>query len=77
MNTILLINWGSIFTPSMPIGEVFLRGTLVYLFLFFLLRILRREAGGISISDLLVVVIIADAAQNAMASEYKSSTVVF
>jgi uncharacterized membrane protein YcaP (DUF421 family) len=38
------------------------------------LRILRREAGAISISDLLVVVLIADAAQNAMASEYKSIT---
>ena len=35
---------------------------------------LRREAGAISISDLLVVVLIADAAQNAMASEYKSIT---
>ena len=51
-----------------------MRGTIVYLSLFFLLRMLRREAGAISISDLLVVVLIADAAQNAMASEYKSIT---
>ena len=58
----------------MHIGEIFLRGTIIYLFLFFLLRMLRREAGAISISDLLVVVLIADAAQNARASEYKSIT---
>jgi uncharacterized membrane protein YcaP (DUF421 family) len=58
----------------MHVGEIFLRGTLVYLFLFFMLRFLRREAGAIGISDLLVVVLIADAAQNAMASEYKSVT---
>jgi uncharacterized membrane protein YcaP (DUF421 family) len=58
----------------MHIGEIILRGTIVYLFLFGLLRILRRGAGTIGISDLLVVVLIADAAQNAMASEYKSIT---
>lgn len=62
------------FIPSLHLGEIFLRGTLVYLFLFSLLRVMRRQAGAIGISDLLVVVLIADAAQNAMASEYKSIT---
>lgn len=38
------------------------------------LRVLRREAGSIGISDLVVVVLIADAAQNAMAAEYRSLT---
>lgn len=68
------IDWHTIFVPSMHIGEIVLRGTLVYLFLFALLRILRREAGHIGISDMVVVVLIADAAQNAMASEYRSVT---
>ncbi|MGZ4958560.1 MAG: DUF421 domain-containing protein [Methylomonas sp.] len=68
------IDWRSIFIPSTHIAEIFLRGSIVYLFLFLLLRILRREAGAIGISDLLVVVLIADAAQNAMASDYKSIT---
>lgn len=58
----------------MSLAEVVLRGTFVYLLLFFVLRVLRREAGALGISDLLVVVLIADAAQNAMASEYKSVT---
>ena len=62
------------FIPSLHIGEIVLRGSVVYLFLFVLLRVLRRGAGTIGISDLLVVVLIADAAQNAMASEYKSIT---
>src|SRR6185503_15718884 len=48
--------------------------TLTYLLLFFILRFLRRETGAIGIADLLVIVIIADAAQNAMAGEYKSIT---
>jgi uncharacterized membrane protein YcaP (DUF421 family) len=34
----------------------------------------RRETGELSVSDLLVVVLIADAAQNGMADEYKSLT---
>src|SRR4029434_10232353 len=74
MNTLLQIDWKSVFIPSLYIAEIILRGTIVYLFLFVLLRLLRRGAGAIGISDLLVVVLIADAAQNAMASEYKSIT---
>jgi uncharacterized membrane protein YcaP (DUF421 family) len=68
------INWHSVLVPSVAVAEIVLRGTVVYLFLFFLLRVLRREAGALGISDLLVVVLIADAAQNAMGSEYKSIT---
>jgi uncharacterized membrane protein YcaP (DUF421 family) len=74
MDTLWQIDWRSIFFPSTPVAEIFLRGTVVYLFLFFMLRILRRETGAIGISDLLVIVLIADAAQNAMASDYKSVT---
>ena len=68
------IDWKSVFVPSLHIGEIILRGTIVYLFIFIAFRVLRRGAGAIGISDLLVVVLIADAAQNAMASEYKSIT---
>lgn len=69
------IDWKSIFMPSsFQIGEIFVRGTIVYLFLFFVFRVLRREAGELGISDLLVIVLIADAAQNAMANEYKTVT---
>jgi uncharacterized membrane protein YcaP (DUF421 family) len=68
------IDWRSIFFPSVGVVEIFLRGTIVYIFLFFILRMLRREVGVIGISDLLLVVLIADAAQNAMSSDYKSIT---
>jgi uncharacterized membrane protein YcaP (DUF421 family) len=70
----LQIDWRSVFFPSVGVAEIFLRGTIVYLFLFFTLRLLRREVGAIGISDLLLVVLIADAAQNAMSSDYKSIT---
>ena len=74
MDSLLNIDWKSVFVPTVSLAEIVLRGTFIYLLLFFVLRVLRREAGALGISDLLVVVIIADAAQNAMASEYKSVT---
>ena len=74
METLWQVDWKAAFVPTVSVAEIVLRGSLVYLFLFTVMRVLRREAGSIGISDLLVVVLVADAAQNAMASEYKSIT---
>jgi uncharacterized membrane protein YcaP (DUF421 family) len=80
------VDWHEVFVPSLPLLEIFIRGTVVYLALFLLLRlVLKRQSGNMGVTDLLVVVLIADAAQNAMASDYKSvpdglllvSTIVF
>lgn len=71
---ILNIDWHSVFVPTVSVFEIVFRGTLVYLLLFAVLRVLRRETGGIGIADVLVIVLVADASQNAMASEYKSLT---
>ena len=46
----------------------------MYIGMFALLRIFRRQAGSIGIADLLVIVVIADAAQNGMAGDSKSIT---
>ncbi len=67
------VNWKEIFVPSLPLFETILRGSVVYLVLFSLLQlILKRVAGTVGLADLLLVVLIADAAQNAMASGYRS-----
>jgi uncharacterized membrane protein YcaP (DUF421 family) len=51
--------------------EMIVRGSAVYWFLFLLFRfVLRRDAGSIGIADILLLVLIADAAQNAMAGDY-------
>ena len=69
------IDWHELFVPQMPLAGIFLRGTMTYIMLFVILRfLLKRQSGVIGIADLLVVVLIADAAQNAMAGEYKSIT---
>jgi uncharacterized membrane protein YcaP (DUF421 family) len=67
------VDWQSVFMPDTPVLEIVVRGTVMYLSLFFLLRfVLRREAGALGITDLLVIVLIADAAQNGMAGDYQS-----
>jgi uncharacterized membrane protein YcaP (DUF421 family) len=69
------IDWARIFGSDTPLLEIFVRGTAVYLSLFLLLRfVMRREAGALGLTDLLVIVLIADAAQNAMADDYHSVT---
>ena len=67
------IDWQSLLVPRTSLLELAIRGTVVYWGLFLLLRILvRRHVGTLSITDLLMIVLIADAAQNAMANEYRS-----
>lgn len=68
------INWRDIFVPASSLLEVVLRGSLMYLGMFVLLRIFRRQAGSVSIADLLLIVIIADAAQNGMAGNANTVT---
>lgn len=69
------IRWSKTFAPSQPIPETIFRGSIVYLAIFVLLRVLlRRQTGGLSTTDLLVIVLLGDAAQNAMAGSYSSVT---
>lgn len=70
-----LPDWGDMFVPSMAILEIVLRGTIIYLGLVLVFRvILNRQAGTLGVSDLLLIVLVADAAQNGMAREYRSVT---
>lgn len=51
--------------------ELIVRGSVLYWFLFALFRfVLRRDTGSIAIADILLLVLIADASQNAMAGGY-------
>ena len=64
-----------VFDIRVSVAELMLRGSLIYWLLFCIFRfILRRDAGAVGIADLLVLVVIADAAQNAMAGGYTTFT---
>lgn len=69
------VDWSELLLPSTSIAQIAIRGTGVYLALFLAMRLLpRREIGGVGPSDLLVIVLIADAVQQAMAGGYESLT---
>jgi uncharacterized membrane protein YcaP (DUF421 family) len=71
----MTIDWSQVFIPSLGLAEVFVRGTVMYLALFSILRFLaRRQAGQFGPADLLVIVLIADAAQNGLGKDYQSVT---
>lgn len=70
----MAIDWNSMFMPTESILEVVIRGTIMYLGMYFILRLFRRQSGAIGMADLLVIVVIADAAQNGMAGETHSVT---
>jgi uncharacterized membrane protein YcaP (DUF421 family) len=64
---------GSMFELTVHPMELVARGTVMYWFLFALLRfLLRRDTGSIGIADILLLVLLADAAQNAMSGGYQS-----
>jgi len=67
------IDWSQVLGFTVSPLELFVRGTLTYFFLFLLFRfVVRRDTGTLGLSDLLVLVIIADDSQNAMAGDYQS-----
>lgn len=71
----MTIDWEALFVPNTSLLELMIRGTLMYWLLLAALRVLvRRHVGSMSLMDLLLMVLIADAAQNAMANEYRSLT---
>jgi uncharacterized membrane protein YcaP (DUF421 family) len=67
------MDWKSLFSLDIPLSEIILRGSIMYIALFVLLRVvLKRQAGSLGMTDLLLITLIADASQNAMAGEYRS-----
>ena len=69
------VGWAELFIPAHSVAEMVVRGTLMYLALFIIFRfVVHRQRSAIGISDVLVVVLIADASQNAFSKQYQSIT---
>ena len=72
---LLDLDLNGVFAFSVSPLQLVLRGTLMFAFLFAIFRfVLRRDVGSVGISDFLFVVILGDAAQNAMIGQATSST---
>jgi uncharacterized membrane protein YcaP (DUF421 family) len=69
------VDWQAVFGVGTPPLELLVRGSAMYLLLFLLFRVvIRRRVGAIGMADVLILVIVADAAQNGMSGEYRSVT---
>jgi len=69
------LDWSALFHAGVSPLELFIRGSVVYWFLFLVFRlVVRRDIGAVGIADVLLLVLIADAVQNAMAADYHSIT---
>lgn len=67
------MNWDEIFSLHSSLLEPVVRGSIMYLCLFVLFRVvIRRRVGAVGMSDILLVVIIADAAQSGLSGEANS-----
>ena len=66
-------NWGDMFSSTTPVLELVLRGTLLYLATVGMMRIVgQRESGGLTVTDLLMVILIGNALGHSMATDYVS-----
>lgn len=75
MDLLFDVDWKHLFVPDKPLLQVFIRGTMIYLVIFFLVRVIpNRQVGGVGMNDLLLIVLIASAATNALAGDYHSIT---
>lgn len=73
MENLFAIHWNQLFEFSVSPMETIIRGSFFYWFLFLIFRfIIRRDIGAVGLADVLIIVIVADASQNAMAGEYTS-----
>ena len=67
------MNWDDMFGLHSSLLEPIVRGTIMYLSLFLLFRfVIRRRVGAVGMSDILLIVIIADAAQSGLSGEARS-----
>ncbi|WP_428680055.1 DUF421 domain-containing protein [Reyranella sp.] len=67
------IDWAAIFVPRNSVPELVLRGTIMYLLIFVMLRlVLRRQVGGIGTADILVIVLISEVSGNAVSPNEQS-----
>jgi uncharacterized membrane protein YcaP (DUF421 family) len=63
------------FTPTVAVGELILRSAIVYAFIFLLLRMLgKKHIGEMAPFDLVILLILSEAVQNALVADDKSVT---
>lgn len=64
------MDWSTILLPSVPLPELVVRATITFLVILAVLRLVgQREAGGLGLTDVLLVVLIAQAAASGLGGQ--------
>ena len=75
MSFLLAVDWEKLFVPKLSVLEMMIRGVGVYVALVLLLRLIpKRQIGQVSISELLVIGLIAGVARNPLVADGYSLT---
>lgn len=70
MDYLTQVNWHKLFVLKFSVLEILIRGVVIYVALCLLLRVvLKRQAGKVSLSDLLVVTIVAGVCRNPLVAD--------
>lgn len=66
-------SWDDMFAWTTPVPEIVLRGTILYLGILLMMRLVgQRETGGLTVTDLLVVILVGEAATHSMTTSHLS-----
>lgn len=69
------MDWQGMFTTSYPVLELVIRGSLIFLELTLLLRLTRqREAGSLTLTDLMAIILVAQSVAHDFAPDSTSLT---
>jgi uncharacterized membrane protein YcaP (DUF421 family) len=70
MDSLLHVDWSKLLVPKLSLAEIILRGVVIYVGLCLLLRIvLKRQAGKVALSDLLVITLVAGVCRNPLVAD--------
>lgn len=73
MSAFEMPDWGSIFVPDASLFESFLRGSVIYLSILVLFRIvMKRQSGSLGLPDVMLVVLVSECVSSGLSSETKS-----
>jgi uncharacterized membrane protein YcaP (DUF421 family) len=65
--------WAEVFVPDSSLAESFVRGTVIYFAVLILFRVvLKRQTGGLGMTDVLLIVLVSECVSPALSAESKS-----
>jgi uncharacterized membrane protein YcaP (DUF421 family) len=73
MSGLRMPDWSTIFVPDASLLESFVRGSVVYLSILILFRVvMKRQSGSLGLPDVMLVVLVSECVSTALSSEAKS-----